>query len=57
MTETEKQTLGPLLQPADIAANIAKDAQKNSGALDVVSIGPLFAETGAGSQPAPRHDR
>jgi hypothetical protein len=44
MTETEQQPLPPSPQPADIAAGIAKDAQENLGGLDLVSVGPLFAE-------------
>ena len=44
MTETETPTLPPSLQPAEIAAGIAKDAQENLAGLDVVSAGPIFAD-------------
>ena len=44
MTETEQQRLGPSLQPGQIAANIARDAQENLAGLEVVSVGPMYAE-------------
>jgi hypothetical protein len=38
MTETEQRALGPSLQPGEIAAGIAKDAQENLAGLDVVRL-------------------
>jgi len=43
-TETEQQTLGPSLQPGEIAAGIAKDAQENLAGLEVVNVGSIFAD-------------
>ena len=40
MTETQQTTLGPSLQPGEIAASIAKDAQENHASLDVVAVSP-----------------
>jgi hypothetical protein len=48
MTETEKQPLLSIITPADIAQGIAKDAQEHLGALDVISIDPIFADEYAG---------
>jgi hypothetical protein len=48
MTETEQQTLGPSLQPGEIAAGIAKDAQENLAGLEVVSVGSIFTDEMAG---------
>jgi hypothetical protein len=48
MTETEQQTPGPSLQPGEVAANIAKDAQENLAGLEVVSVGSMFADEMAG---------
>ena len=44
MTETEKQPLPPTMIPADIAQGVAKDAQEHLGGLDVISVGPIFAD-------------
>jgi hypothetical protein len=55
MTETETQPLPPSAQPADIAAGIAKDAQENLAGLDVVSVGPMFANEIAGELYAQVH--
>ena len=32
------------MMPADIAQGIAKDAQEHLGGLDVISVGPIFAD-------------
>jgi len=48
MTENETRPLQPSAQPADIAAGIAKGAQENLAGLDVVSVGPMFADEMAG---------
>jgi hypothetical protein len=48
MTETEKRPLPPTAMPAGIARGIAKDAQEHLGGLDVISIGPIFADEYAG---------
>jgi hypothetical protein len=48
MTETEKQPSLPIMMPADIAQSIVKDAQEHLGGLDVISIGPIFADEYAG---------
>jgi hypothetical protein len=48
MTETEKQPLPPTMIPADIAQGTAKDAQEHLGGLDVISVGPMFADEYAG---------
>jgi hypothetical protein len=48
MTETEKPPLLPTMIPADIAQGIAKDAQEHLGGLDVISLGPIFADEYAG---------
>jgi hypothetical protein len=36
--------------PADIAQGIAKDAQEHLGGLDVISLGPIFADEYAGDR-------
>ena len=43
-TFAEQTTLGPSLQPGEIAANIAKDAQENPAGLEVFSVGSIFAD-------------
>jgi hypothetical protein len=40
----------PSLQPGEIAAGIAKDAQENLAGLDVVSVGNIFADNVAGDR-------
>jgi hypothetical protein len=35
---------GSAITPGEIAAGIAKDAQEYLGGLDVVSVGPIFAD-------------
>jgi hypothetical protein len=32
------------MMPADIAQGIAKDAQEHLAGLDVISVGPIFAD-------------
>ena len=44
MTETEQQAPGPSLQPSEIAAGIAKDAQENLAGLHVVNVSHMFAD-------------
>jgi hypothetical protein len=48
MTETEKPPLPSTMMPANIAQGIAKDAQEHLGGLDVIGIGPIFADEYAG---------
>jgi hypothetical protein len=48
MTETEKRPPPPKMMPAAIAQVPANDAQEHLGGLDVISIGPIFADEYAG---------
>ena len=48
MTATSTPTLEMLPNMRDVAATIAKDARESWAGVDVVSIGPVFAELGSG---------
>jgi hypothetical protein len=50
MADAEKPPLPPTMIPADIAQGIAKDAQEHLGGLDVISVGPIFADEYAGDR-------